>query len=62
MNLSQFETMNPIMLMSIVNMKIRDEYETLDSLVQFYEIDKNALIAHLKDAGFDYRPDIEQFR
>ncbi|MDO6707819.1 DUF4250 domain-containing protein [Photobacterium sp. 1_MG-2023] len=62
MNLKQFETMDPVMLMSIVNMKIRDEFGDLDSLIRFYEIDKDQLVAKLAGAGFDYLPDARQFR
>ncbi|EAS41964.1 DUF4250 domain-containing protein [Photobacterium profundum] len=62
MNLSKYETMDPIMLMSIVNMKIRDEFEDLDSLINYFEIDKEILINRLKQAGFDYLPEVKQFR
>ncbi len=41
MNLKTFDTMDPVMLMSIVNMKIRDEFGDLDALVRYYEIDKD---------------------
>lgn len=50
------------MLMSIVNMKIRDEFEDLDSLINYFEIDKEILINRLKQAGFDYLPEVKQFR
>lgn len=62
MNLSKYETMDPVMLMSIVNMKIRDEFEGLDSLINYFEIDKEILINRLKQAGFDYLPEVKQFR
>ncbi|MEH6531660.1 MAG: DUF4250 domain-containing protein [Photobacterium frigidiphilum] len=62
MNLSKYETMDPVMLMSIINMKIRDEFEDLDSLINYFEIDKNVLINRLKQAGFDYLPEVKQFR
>lgn len=54
MDLSKFEAMDPIMLMSIVNMKIRDEFGDLENLVKFYDIDKDKLIEKLANAGFDY--------
>ncbi|MGF1722543.1 DUF4250 domain-containing protein [Vibrio kyushuensis] len=63
MNLSNFETMDPIMLMSIVNMKLRDEFGgDLDKLAVYFEIDKTALEAKLATAGFDFLPDAGQFR
>ncbi|MDO6500387.1 DUF4250 domain-containing protein [Photobacterium sanguinicancri] len=62
MKLTNFETMDVVMLMSIVNMKIRDEFGDLDNLVKYYEIDKAQLIARLASAGFDYLPEAKQFR
>ena len=62
MGLERYETMDPVMLMSIVNMKIRDEFGDLDSLVKFFDIDKQKLISRLTEAGFDYLPDAKQFR
>ncbi|MBY5948849.1 DUF4250 domain-containing protein [Photobacterium rosenbergii] len=62
MDLNKYETMDPVMLMSIVNMKIRDEFGDLDALVKFYDIDKEKLVAKLASAGFDYLPEAKQFR
>ncbi|CAM4315263.1 DUF4250 domain-containing protein [Vibrio agarivorans] len=63
MNLSNFENMDPVMLMSIVNMKLRDDFSgDLDKLAVFFEIDRAALEAKLAAAGFDYLPDAGQFR
>jgi len=62
MDVKKFDTMDPVMLMSIVNMKIRDEFGNLDSLVKYYDIDKDKLVARLANAGFDYLPDANQFR
>ncbi|MCD9508051.1 DUF4250 domain-containing protein [Photobacterium phosphoreum] len=62
MNLSKFETMDTVMLMSIVNMKIRDEFNTLDDLVKFFDIDREQLIAKLATGGFDFLPQVQQFR
>ncbi|MFV0576329.1 MAG: DUF4250 domain-containing protein [Vibrio sp.] len=62
MNLANFENMDPVMLMSIVNMKLRDEFGDLDNLVKAFDIDKQALITKLASAGFDYLPEAKQFR
>ncbi|MEZ9174889.1 DUF4250 domain-containing protein [Vibrio kanaloae] len=63
MNLANFEKMDPVMLMSIVNMKLRDDFGgNLDRVVNFYEIDKAALITKLASAGFEYLPEAKQFR
>ncbi|WP_060982542.1 DUF4250 domain-containing protein [Vibrio splendidus] len=63
MNLANFEKMDPVMLMSIVNMKLRDDFGgDLDRVVNFYEIDKAALIAKLASASFEFLPEAKQFR
>lgn len=53
---------DPVMLMSFVNMKLRDEYGSLKELCQSLSLNENELIKTLKSAGFDYLPDQNQFR
>ncbi|MGF1773921.1 DUF4250 domain-containing protein [Vibrio wakamikoensis] len=63
MNLANFETMDPVMLMSIVNMKLRDDFGgDLDKLVNYFDISKPALIEKLASVGFDFLEDAGQFR
>ncbi|HHF0485178.1 TPA: DUF4250 domain-containing protein [Vibrio diabolicus] len=63
MNLANFESMDPVMLMSIVNMKLRDDFGgDLDKLAAFFDIDRAALEAKLASAGFDFLPEAGQFR
>lgn len=63
MNLANFESMDPVMLMSIVNMKLRDDFGgDLDKLTNFFDISKSALIEKLAGAGFDFLPEAGQFR
>lgn len=63
MNLANFESMDPVMLMSIVNMKLRDEFGgDLNKLAVYFDIDRAALEAKLASAGFDYLADVGQFR
>ncbi len=63
MNLANFESMDPVMLMSIVNMKLRDDFAgDLDKLANFFDIDRAALEAKLASAGFDFLPEAGQFR
>lgn len=62
MSLERFETMDVFILLSMVNMKIRDEFGDIDSLVKFYDIDKAKLVSKLLAAGFEYLEDAKQFR
>lgn len=45
---------DPNMLLSIVNMKLRDEYSDLDELCASMDIDKETLTRTLSSAGFEY--------
>ncbi|ENM5774260.1 DUF4250 domain-containing protein [Vibrio mimicus] len=63
MNLANFATMDPIMLMSIINMKLRDDFSgDLDKLASYFDIDRSALEAKLASAGFEFLPQVGQFR
>lgn len=54
---------DPNMLMSMVNMKLRDgEYDSLSDLCLSLGINETELVDTLKSAGFDYMPSIKQFR
>ena len=46
----------PAMLLSVVNMKLRDEYASLDALCDDLDIDKAALTEKLSAAGYTYDP------
>lgn len=53
---------DPVMLYSAINMKLRDLYPTLDELCSDEGVEKEKLIEKLRAAGFEYNPDINQFR
>ena len=53
---------DPIMLLSFINMKLRDEYPNLAELCKGLDIDEPELKEKLKSVGFDYIPDINQFK
>ena len=52
---------DPIMLLSMVNLKLRDFYPTLDALCDDLDEDKTALSAKLAAAGYEYDPARNQF-
>lgn len=53
---------DPVMLMSFVNMKMRDEFKSLEDLCSFYALDQGRLMAGMEAAGFTWMPGIRQFR
>ena len=55
--------MDPYILLSMVNMKLRDfDDHDLDSFCATYEINSEELEKKLKDAGFEYDPETNQFK
>ena len=53
---------DPFMLLSFINMHLRDDGMSLDELCKSLDIDRDNLVKTLKDAGFDYLPEVKQFR
>lgn len=53
---------DPFMLMSVVNTKLRDEYPSLEEFCKSEDIDQQELTSTLSAAGFDYLPEVNQFR
>lgn len=53
---------DPAMLMSFVNMKLRDEFSSLEDLCACYGISPEELKTKLAAFGFDWTPAINQFR
>ena len=49
-------------LLSLINTKLRDEYASLDELCKSLDVDRGALTQRLAEAGFEYMPEINQFR
>lgn len=53
---------DPVMLMSVINTKLRDQYSSLRALCDDLDIDPDDLQRRLADAGFQYLPAANQFR
>lgn len=52
---------DPMMLLSVINMKLRDEYSNLDALCDDLDLDKAALLNKLSQAGFEYNAEANKF-
>ena len=53
---------DPMMLLSVINMKLRDdEYSNLDALRDDLDLDKAALLNKLSQAGFEYNAEANKF-
>lgn len=61
-DLSSYRTMDPDMLVGVINTVIRNHCDSLEDLCATYDLDPAILIQRLAVAGYDYRPEIQQFR
>ena len=52
---------DPMMLLSFINMKLRDQYDSLDELCASMDIDRRELVSRLAEAGFEYNPQQNKF-
>lgn len=52
---------DPMLLFSVINMKLRDHYSSLDELCDDLHIDKSEIINTLQAVGFEYSPEYNKF-
>ena len=52
---------DPILLLSVVNMKLRDFYKDLNTLCRDLNVDKEELIEKLADIDYEYDVNTNQF-
>lgn len=50
-----------MMLFSVVNTKLRDEYPSLDKLCDDLQVDKQAIVKPLEQVGFTYDAEQNKF-
>ena len=62
MKLTSFETMNPHLLLGLVNTALRNDFEDLKDLVRSHDLDQDRLVQRLKDSGYEYNVELNQFR
>jgi len=62
MNLSSYETMDPHLLVGLINTALRNDCDSLEDLVKTHDLDQDALEERLRSAGYKYIPDLNQFR
>ena len=52
---------DPAMLLSFINLKLRDFYSGLDALCEDMDVNKEELINKLQAAGFEYNEESNRF-
>ncbi len=53
---------DPYMLLSFINTKLRDDFDSLDSFCESYNIDKNEIEQKLNNIGYKYITNENQFK
>ena len=54
--------MDAHLLVGLLNTELRNHAESLEDLVKTHDLDPEKLIAKMTAAGYDYRPEQNQFR
>lgn len=54
--------LDPIILLSMVNMKLRDQYSSLDLLCSDLELNKDDIVSRLEEVGYSYVETENQFK
>jgi len=52
---------DPIMLLSFANMKLRDQYASLDMLCEDMDENKEDILRKLSEVGYEYNRETNQF-
>ena len=52
---------DPIMLLSFVNMKLRDQYPSLDALCEDMDANENEIRSKLAEVGYEYDKETNRF-
>ena len=52
---------NPLILLSYINLNLRDHNSSLDALCDDLDIDKDELVKTLREAGFEYSEEQNRF-
>ncbi len=52
---------DPVMLYSVINLKLRDHYSDLNALCDDMDVNKEELLETLRMAGYEYQEATNQF-
>lgn len=53
---------DPVMLLSYVNLKLRDEFSSLDEMCDRLDVDKEEIVKKLASIDYKYNPSQNQFK
>lgn len=53
---------DPVMLLSFINMKLRDQYDSLDQLCDDLDVSKEMIVEKLLKINYEYDEKLNQFK
>lgn len=53
---------DPVMLLSVINMKLRDCYDSLETLCDDLDVSQDAIVEKLKTIDYVYDRELNQFK
>lgn len=62
MNLSKWETMDPHLLVGLLNTELRNQAESLEDLLKSHNLPGDQLLRKMESAGYEYQEEQRQFR
>lgn len=62
MDLNSFPNMDPHLLVGLVNTELRNHCHSLEDLVLTHQLERESLLERLRGVGYEYRPELNQFR
>lgn len=61
MNREELLSMDPNILLSLINMKLRDYYDSIESLSDDMDVSPNEIISKFEKLGYTYNRSVNQF-
>ena len=62
MDWSQFQRIDPHLLLGLINTELRDNADSLEDLCRTHDIDQEKLCAYLASADYNFQAEQNQFR
>ena len=62
MDLSTYQTMDPHLLVGLVNTELRNHASSLGDLCKTHDLEDEQLLARLAKGGYEWRAEQKQFR
>ncbi|MEM6915471.1 MAG: DUF4250 domain-containing protein [Verrucomicrobiota bacterium] len=62
MNLQNLDQLDPNLLPGLLNTALRNDCESLEDLLRTHDLDEETLSEKMKNLGYGYEPEVNQFR